>query len=242
MVRSNTPVRGAQSGSFSVASRPLKFSNVKSVETSKLNTFSWLTSKSTDSYSVQAAVGTGGVPAAQIIGSSNGSAATNWIFFDIPTVTLDAGIGDSATGNDIVGINTSGLLARGLSNLKILTGDGNDIISVVGSSLNLASTVNRLTIDGGVGESTVPVRVEVDNDGLLYLLSWQNRRLNVDVDAQTLRTLFPEVGFNHAIDTFETISLKTEDRQMYDARDKAARDHQWLITLDQSPTFVKLQD
>ena len=96
--------------------------------------------------------------------------------------------------------------------------------------------------DGGVGESTVPVRVEVDNDGLLYLLSWRNRRLNVDVDAQTLRTLFPEVGFNHAIDTFETISLKTEDRQMYDARDKAARDHQWLITLDQSPTFVKLQD
>ena len=100
---------------------------------------------------MQAAVGTGGVPAAQIFGSSNGSAATNWIFFDIPTVTLDAGIGDSATGNDIVGINTSGLLARGLSNLKILTGDGNDIISVVGSSLNLASTVNRLTIDGGVG-------------------------------------------------------------------------------------------
>ena len=96
--------------------------------------------------------------------------------------------------------------------------------------------------DGGVGESTVPVRVEVDNDGLLYLLSWRNRRLNVDVDAQTLRTLFPEVGFNQAIDTFETISLKTEDRQMYDARDKAARDHQWLITLDQSPTFVKLQD
>ena len=96
--------------------------------------------------------------------------------------------------------------------------------------------------DGGVGESTVPVRVEVDNDGLLYLLSWHNRRLNVDVDAQTLRTLFPEVGFNQAIDTFETISLKTEDRQMYDARDKAARDHQWLITLDQSPTFVKLQD
>jgi Dockerin type I domain/PKD domain len=36
--------------------------------------------------------------------------------------------------------------------------------------------------DGGVGESTFPVRVELDNDGQLYLLSWRNRRLNVDVN------------------------------------------------------------
>ena len=50
-----------------------------------------------------------------------------------------------------------------------------------------------------------------------------------DYDAQTLRKLFPEVGFSQAIDTFETISLKTEDRQMYDTRDKAARDRLWLM-------------
>ncbi len=27
-----------------------------------------------------------------------------------------------------------------------------------------------------------PVRVETDNDGQLYLLSWRNRRLNADVN------------------------------------------------------------
>ena len=50
-----------------------------------------------------------------------------------------------------------------------------------------------------------------------------------DYDAQTLHKLFPEAGFSQAIDTFETISLKTEDRQMYDTRDRAARDRLWLM-------------
>jgi len=44
-----------------------------------------------------------------------------------------------------------------------------------------------------------------------------------------LRRLFPEVAFQQAIQSNETIALKTEDKQMYDIREKAARDHQWLI-------------
>ena len=158
----STPVRGAQTGSFSIGSRSLKFSNVKSVETSKLNTLSWLTAKTTDVYSVQAAVGTGNIAAGQIIGSSGGNIATNWIFFDVPTVTVDVGISDTTTNNDTIGINTNGLLARGLSNLKVLTGDGNDIISVTGNNLNLATTVNRLTIDAGVGLDQFNIGGDVD--------------------------------------------------------------------------------
>jgi len=50
-----------------------------------------------------------------------------------------------------------------------------------------------------------------------------------DYDAEALRRLFPEVGFSQAIDTFEAISLTIEDRQMYETRDKAARDRLWLM-------------
>ena len=50
-----------------------------------------------------------------------------------------------------------------------------------------------------------------------------------EYDAETLRQLFPEEGFRRAITTIETIAFKTEDKQMYDTREKAARDQQWLI-------------
>ena len=147
----SSSVRGGQTGSFSIGSRSLKFSNVKTVESSKLNNLSWLTTKTADIYLVQAAVGTGNVAAGQILGSSGGIVATHWVFFDVPTVTLDAGIGDATTTNDSIVVNTNGLLARGLNNLKVLTGNGNDTISIVGASLNLPTTTNRLTVDAGVG-------------------------------------------------------------------------------------------
>ncbi len=50
-----------------------------------------------------------------------------------------------------------------------------------------------------------------------------------EYEAETLRGLFPEEAFQQAISIIETIALKTEDKQMYDTREKAARDHQWLI-------------
>ncbi len=50
-----------------------------------------------------------------------------------------------------------------------------------------------------------------------------------EYDAATLRRLFPEEAFQQAISIIETIALKSEDKQMYDTREKAARDHQWLI-------------
>ncbi|MDZ4849911.1 MAG: hypothetical protein SGI77_11545 [Pirellulaceae bacterium] len=48
-------------------------------------------------------------------------------------------------------------------------------------------------------------------------------------DADLLRRLLPEIAFQQAIQSIETIALKTEDKQMYDTREKAARDYQWLI-------------
>ncbi len=45
-------------------------------------------------------------------------------------------------------------------------------------------------------------------------------------EASRLRELLPGEAFQRAITALETIGAKTEDRQMYDQREKALRDHQ----------------
>ncbi|MEM9588051.1 MAG: Rpn family recombination-promoting nuclease/putative transposase [Planctomycetota bacterium] len=51
-----------------------------------------------------------------------------------------------------------------------------------------------------------------------------------DYDARALRELLPGIEFEKAITTLETISAKTEDKQMYDQREKAQRDYEWAIS------------
>jgi PD-(D/E)XK nuclease family transposase len=45
-------------------------------------------------------------------------------------------------------------------------------------------------------------------------------------DARTLRKLLQGIEFETAILTIEIISAKTEDKQMYDQREKAQRDYE----------------
>ena len=51
-----------------------------------------------------------------------------------------------------------------------------------------------------------------------------------DYDSQALKDLLPGIEFEQAIETIEVISAKTEDRIMYDQREKAQRDYEWAIT------------
>jgi flagellar biosynthesis/type III secretory pathway protein FliH len=48
-------------------------------------------------------------------------------------------------------------------------------------------------------------------------------------DADRLRELLPGPEFEQAINEVARISQKSEDRLMYDQREKAQRDHQWLL-------------
>ena len=50
-----------------------------------------------------------------------------------------------------------------------------------------------------------------------------------DYDAATLKRLLPGIEFETAIETIEVISAKTEDKLMYDQREKAQRDFEWAI-------------
>ena len=51
-----------------------------------------------------------------------------------------------------------------------------------------------------------------------------------DYDAATLRRLLPGIEFDTAIRAIETISAITEDKQMYDQREKAQRDYEWALS------------
>ena len=48
-------------------------------------------------------------------------------------------------------------------------------------------------------------------------------------DSETLRSLFPEPPFVQATATIDRIARVTEDKNMYDAREKRLRDQRWLI-------------
>jgi predicted transposase/invertase (TIGR01784 family) len=51
-----------------------------------------------------------------------------------------------------------------------------------------------------------------------------------DHSAEELRSLLPGEGFGRAIDILSMIASKTEDKQMYDQREKALRDYEWAIS------------
>ncbi len=51
-----------------------------------------------------------------------------------------------------------------------------------------------------------------------------------DYEVDVLKRLLPAIEFEPAIDTLAIISAKTEDKQMYDQREKAQRDYEWALS------------
>jgi len=59
---------------------------------------------------------------------------------------------------------------------------------------------------------------------------WLNWLLHAHkYDAQTLGSLFSQPEFQKATDSIDRIAKKTEDKSMYDTREKAIRDQQWIL-------------
>jgi hypothetical protein len=51
-----------------------------------------------------------------------------------------------------------------------------------------------------------------------------------DYDAGSLKRLSPGIEFETAINTIEIMSAKSEDKPMYDEREKAQCDYEWTLT------------
>ncbi|MDA1013139.1 MAG: Rpn family recombination-promoting nuclease/putative transposase [Planctomycetota bacterium] len=69
-------------------------------------------------------------------------------------------------------------------------------------------------------EDTISTASDIEQWAFFFLYADQ-------YDSERLRELLPGVEFQQAISVIETIAAKTEDRKMYDQRQKALRDHQW---------------
>ncbi|MEZ6114753.1 MAG: PD-(D/E)XK nuclease family transposase [Pirellulaceae bacterium] len=72
-------------------------------------------------------------------------------------------------------------------------------------------------------ESTIASASKLDQWAFFLLFGHQ-------YDAGELRRLLPGVEFDQAIETLAIISAKTEDREMYDQREKAQRDYEWALS------------
>ncbi|MCA9222509.1 MAG: Rpn family recombination-promoting nuclease/putative transposase, partial [Planctomycetales bacterium] len=72
-------------------------------------------------------------------------------------------------------------------------------------------------------ESTIASASKLDQWAFFLLFGHQ-------YDASELRRLLPGVEFDQAIETLAIISAKTEDREMYDQREKAQRDYEWALS------------
>lgn len=93
------------------------------------------------------------------------------------------------------------------------------------SGRRIAKSIEVHTIElpkYNLGEGTIPTAEKLEQWVFLLLRAQ-------DYEAQQLRELLPAVGFQAAISGLEIISFKTEDRAMYDQREKAQRDFQWMI-------------
>jgi flagellar biosynthesis/type III secretory pathway protein FliH len=64
----------------------------------------------------------------------------------------------------------------------------------------------------------------------MEILNPFNNQEFAEYDAARLRQLLPGIEFDQAIGVLETIASKTEDRLMYDQRERALRDHEWAIS------------
>jgi len=92
----------------------------------------------------------------RITGISGGVAFESVTFFDVADITIDLGANDTQDSNtDSLIIAPPGLVARGLQNFTIKTGDGADIITVQATEIAPPFTGLVVTIDTGAGEDYI---------------------------------------------------------------------------------------
>ncbi len=75
----------------------------------------------------------------------------------------------------------------------------------------------------GVDKTTIREASKIEQWAFLLLHAQE-------FEAEQLEVLLPGLGFKAAIETIEVISAKSEDKLMYDQREKAQRDYEWAIS------------
>ncbi|MDA1273124.1 MAG: hypothetical protein O2960_03590, partial [Verrucomicrobia bacterium] len=94
----------------------------------------------------------------RISGTSGGESFESVTFFNIANVIIDTGSNDSISDrNDSVTISAAGLVAAGLQNLTVTTGDGDDELIVEATSLSLPVAGGSITYTAGSGDDSLVI-------------------------------------------------------------------------------------
>ncbi|HEV8291248.1 MAG TPA: hypothetical protein VGP94_04975, partial [Tepidisphaeraceae bacterium] len=135
-------------GTVNVGGQTIIFNGLEPLIASNLASMTLVTPNGPDSLTIDS-------PAAgqnRISGTSGGVGFESLTVFSIPSLVLDLSKNDGVSGDDTVTINSSGLLATGLTQLSLNAGLGNNTFNIQGGSAKLdpglgASGASNLTIN-----------------------------------------------------------------------------------------------
>lgn len=94
-------------------------------------------------------------------GFTSGAAIVPLIFFDVANFTLDTATHNAASPDDMITIESTGLVASGLKNFTVNTGDGDDALVIV------AGAGFGLPVAGGAFTYNAGAQTTVDGDNLI---------------------------------------------------------------------------
>ncbi len=122
-----------------------EFENTGSVTIQDVKSLSLVTPLSSDSLEIDS-------PAAdrnRITGFSGAVAIVPLVFFNAASLTVDTGTNDGIDGNDGLSVTTLPLVATGLKNLTINTGDADDLLELQGGDFRLPVADGAFTYNAG---------------------------------------------------------------------------------------------
>jgi RTX calcium-binding nonapeptide repeat (4 copies) len=141
----------------------ISVSNVEGAKISGCHSLNYRTLGSDDLLSADADVSDSGASAMRINGTSEGVINVPLILADTTTVVFDLALLDSeARPNDSIALHPGSLSARGLRNLTVDTGYGEDFLSVESADLRLADPTGEFRFLPGEGLDTLVAQGDTD--------------------------------------------------------------------------------
>ncbi len=170
------------SGKFLTYGNEFSFTGVESTGVSKTQALLIEPQGSADVLTVAAATSFGGALGSRIAGTSGGSAIVPITVDSVRDVTIDTGLFDGALAqsNDTVTFNAGSYEARGLKNLFVRSGKGNDTLVVNSADLGLPESGGSFWFLGGAGSDRLQTTGDANWDLNDTRLTSSGGRLLID--------------------------------------------------------------
>jgi len=187
-------------GSVNVGGQTIIFNGLEPLIASNLASMTLVTPNGPDTLTIDS-------PAAgrnRISGTSGGVGFESLTVFSIPSLILDLSKNDGVSGDDSVTINSSGLVATGLTQLSLNAGSGNNTFNIQGGSAKLDPTLGTLGATNlSVNASGTAVLTLNANQRLAGLNISNTARVNIPAANSYLRLNSLSIASTATLDLFD---------------------------------------